>query len=406
MDNLNKYKEKLDLKNIRDSVHGNLYLDEFEIRLVDTPQVQRLRRVKQLGFTYLVYPGANHSRFEHSIGTMHIASKIADSVGLDEYTKKMIRSCALLHDIGHGPFSHVSEGVMETSHEYQTSKVIKESEISDILSEMFDPQEVIDIIHGKGPLGHIISSELDADRMDYLVRDSYYTGVAYGMIDIERLVSSMKLENNLVIESKGIQAAESALIARYLMYPSVFQHHTTRIINSMFRRCMKWLFDADAVNSSTIYKYDDADITAIARSHDGLIKDIINRLDNRNLFKRVFNIKLSDLEEPKDVFRINERKIKKIELEIAEDLGSPSEYTILDIPEYPFFSEMRTLVSVGGEYVKLNEISNLVSALKNMRFNYADICIYVPEEYAEKASKFPFDNYLELTMQKNIKDWL
>jgi len=396
----------VNLKNIRDSVHGNLYLDEFEIKLVDTPQIQRLRRIKQLGFTYLVYPGANHSRFEHSIGTMYTASNIADSVGLDEHTKKMIRSCALLHDVGHGPFSHVSEGVLDTSHEYMASKVIKESEISDILSEMFDPQEIIDIIHGKGPLGHIISSELDADRMDYLVRDSYYTGVAYGTIDVERLISSMKLEDNLIIGSKGIQAAESALIARYLMYPSVYQHHTTRIVNSMFRRCMKWLFEADIVDSKTIYKYDDADIIAISRSQDGRIKDMINRLDNRDLFKRVFTIKLSDLEEPKDVFRINEKRIKKIELEIAHDLGSPSDYTLIDIPEYPFFNEMRTLVSVGGECVTLNEISNLVSALKNVRFNYADICIYVPDEYAEKASNFPFDNYLELTMQKNIKDWL
>jgi len=396
----------MDLKNIRDSVHGNLYLDEFEVKLVDTPQIQRLRRVKQLGFTNLVYPGANHSRFEHSIGTMHIASKIADSVGLDEHTKKMIRSCALLHDVGHGPFSHVSEGVLDTSHEHLTSKVIKESEISDILSEKFDPQEVIDIIHGKGLLGHIISSELDADRMDYLLRDSYYTGVAYGTIDVERLISSMKLEENLIIGSKGVQVAESALIARYQMYPSVYQHHTTRIVNSMFRRCMKWLFEAGVVNSNDIYKYDDSDITAIARSQNGRIKDIIRRLDDRDLFKRVFTIKLSDLEEPKDVFKIKERKIRKIELEIAEDLGSPYDYTIIDIPEYPFFNEMRTLVSVGDEYVTLNEISDLVSALKNVRFNYADICIYVPEEYAEKASNFPFDNYLELTMQKNIKDWL
>lgn len=394
------------LKNIRDSVHGNIYLDELEVKLMDTPPVQRLRRIKQLGFTNLVYPGANHSRFEHSIGTMHIASNIADSVGLDEHTKKMIRSCALLHDVGHGPFSHVSEGVLDTPHEYLTSKVIEESEILDILTEMFDPQEIIDIIHGKGPLGHIISSELDADRMDYLLRDSYYTGVAYGTIDVERLISSMKLEENLIIGSKGIQAAESALIARYQMYPSVYQHHTTRIVNSMFRRCMKWLFEAGIVDSKTIYEYDDADITVIARSQEGRIKDIINRLDNRDLFKRVFTIKLSDLEEPKDVFRINEKRIKKIELEIAEDLGSPSDYTIIDIPEYPFFNEMRTLVSVGDEYVKLNEISNLVNALKNVRFNYADICIYVPEKYTQKASNFPFDSYLELTMQKNIKDWL
>lgn len=393
------------MKLIRDSVHGNLYLNEFEIKLVDTPPMQRLRRIKQLGFTYLVYPGANHSRFEHSIGTLHIASQIADNIELDNDEKMMVRSAALLHDVGHGPFSHVSEGVLDSPHEYLTSRVIKESKISNILSELFDLEEIVDIINGKGPLGQIISSELDADRMDYLIRDSHYTGVAYGMIDTGRLIHSIKLEDNLVIESKGIQAAESALIARYLMYPSVYQHHTTRIINSMFRRCMKWLFDAEIVDPKTIYQYDDADIVSIARAQSGRIKDIITRLDNRDLFKKVFSIKLSDLEEPKDVFRIKESKIRKIELEIAEDLGSPSDYTIIDIPEYPFFNEMRTQVSVGNEFVKLNEISSLVSALKNVRFNYADICIYVPEEFADNASKFPFENYLELTMQKNIKEW-
>jgi len=398
--------ERVILKIIRDSVHGNLYLDEFEIKLADTPQIQRLRRVKQLGFTNLVYPGANHSRFEHSIGTMHIASKIADSVGLKDYEKRMIRACALLHDTGHGPFSHVSEGVLDTTHEKLTSTVIKETQIADILSEKFDAQEIIDLINGKGRLGQIMSGDLDADRMDYLLRDSYYTGVAYGTIDIERLIHSMKLEDMLIIGPKGVQAAESALIARYQMYPSVYQHHTTRIINSMFRRCMKWMFESQIIDLDKIYRYDDIDIISIARSQTGKINDIIRRLDNRDLFKNVYSVKLSDLEEPKDVFRIKESKIKKIELEIAEDLGSPVDYTIIDIPEYPYFNEMRTLVSVGDEKVTLSEISSLVNALKNVRFNYADICIYIPEEYSEKASNFPFDSYIELTMQKNIKDWM
>lgn len=393
------------MKLIRDSVHGNVYLDEFEMELVDSPPMQRLRRIKQLGFTYLVYPGANHSRFEHSIGTLYIASKIADNVGLDGEEKRMVRLAALLHDLGHAPFSHVSEGVLDSSHEYLTSKVINESNIFNILSRNFEPQDIIDIINGKGSLGQIISGELDSDRMDYLIRDSHYTGVAYGTIDTGRLIHSIKLQENIIIEAKGIQAAESALIARYLMYPSVYQHHTTRIINSMFRRCMKWLFEDGTIDPSTIYQYDDADIVSIARAHKDKVKDVIHRLDNRDLLKKVFSIKLSDLEEPKDVFRIQENKIKKIENEIAEDLGSAVDYTIIDIPEYPYFNEMRTLVSVGNDYVKLNEISSLVSALKNVRFNYADICIYVPEELSEKASKFPFENYLELTMQKNIKEW-
>lgn len=255
----------MNLKSIRDSVHGNLQLEEFEVRLIDTPEIQRLRRIKQLGFTYLVYPGANHSRFEHSIGTMYLASRLAGNLGLDEHTQTMVRSCAILHDAGHGPFSHVSEGVIDTSHEKLTYKLIKESQLGDILSEKFTIKEIITIISGKGPLGQIISGELDVDRMDYLLRDSYYTGVAYGVIDVERLIYNMKLEDRLLLKEKGVQAAESMLLARYFMYPSVYQHHTTRIVNSMFRRCLKKLIKNKIVNGNEIYKYDDTDIISAAR---------------------------------------------------------------------------------------------------------------------------------------------
>ncbi len=387
------------LKLIRDSVHGNLYLDEFEIKLVDTPQIQRLRRIKQLGFTYLVYPGATHTRFEHSIGTMHLASELADNLGLSNENKKMLRVSALLHDAGHSPFSHVSEGVLDTSHEILTSKLIRESQIYDILSETFDPREIIKIINGEGALGQIISGELDVDRMDYLLRDSYYTGVAYGVIDVERLIHSMKLEENLVVDKKGIPAAESALVARYFMYPSVYQHHTTRIINSMFRRCMRRLFKKKIVHPEKIYHYDDTDIIAAARSQDGYIRDIIQRLDNRDLFKNVFSMGLAEAEKPENVFKIRDKKIKKVELELSEDLEIPQDYLIIDVPEYPAFDEMRALVSVDDKVVKLSEISSILGALKDARFNHADLCVYVPEEYTQKTSGFSFDEYIKVIIK-------
>ena len=131
------------MKFIRDSLHGNLQINEFEVKLIDTPQIQRLRRIKQLGFTYLVYPGANHTRFEHSIGSMYLASRLANSLELSVEEKEMLRVSAILHDAGHGPFSHVSESVLERSHEELTSKLILESELSDILSEKIDPKEII-----------------------------------------------------------------------------------------------------------------------------------------------------------------------------------------------------------------------------------------------------------------------
>jgi HD superfamily phosphohydrolase len=384
------------VKFIRDSLHGNLKLNEFEVKLIDTPQIQRLRRIKQLGFTYLVYPGANHTRFEHSIGTMYLASRLAYGLNLSEDERLMLRVCGLLHDAGHGPFSHVSELVHAKSHEELTSKLILESQLSDILSENYDPKAIIKLISGAGSLGQIISGDLDVDRMDYLLRDSYYTGVAYGVIDVERLIHNMKLEDNLVLKSKGVQAAESMLLARYFMYPSVYQHHTTRIINSMFRRCLNQLFIEEFILPENIYKYDDLDIISMARYQNGFIGDMMHRLDNRKLFKSVYSLKLDDLENPNAVFKIEPEKIKLFENEIAEELDIPKEYVIIDVPDYPSFDEMKTLVGTNEELVNLSDISTIVSTLRDARFNHADLCVYLPEEYSNSSKGFHFKNYIEI----------
>jgi HD superfamily phosphohydrolase len=392
------------LKFIRDSVHGNLKLDDFEVKLADTPQIQRLRRIKQLGFTSLVYPGANHSRFEHSIGTMYLASLLSEHLNLDHEKTKILRVCALLHDLGHGPFSHVSEAVLDESHETLTTRVIENSSLKDILSEEFDVQQIIDIINGKGPLGPIISGELDVDRMDYLLRDSHYTGVAYGVIDVERLIYNMKLENNLVLDKKGVQAAESTLLARYFMYPSVYQHHTTRIVNSMFRRCLRKLIELGRIDPLEIYKYDDADLLTLCRSQQGLVGDMMVRLDNRDLLKNVAALKLSDLEEPQQVFKIEREKLKNVEKEISEKMNIPEDYVIINMPDYPSFDEMRTLVSVGDSLLHLSQISSIVGALREARFNHADLCLYVPEEHAYKLENFNFHDYLDLPEKINRHD--
>ena len=218
-------------KFIRDSVYGDINLNKFEVSIMDMPQFQRLRRIKQLGLISLIYPGANHTRFEHSIGTMNLGSKLAEELELEKDEIELIRTSALLHDIGHGPFSHVSEGVLSVPHEKLTEYVIKNTSMKDLLEEKFDVNEIVDIINGRGHLGPIVSGELDVDRMDYLLRDSHNTGVAYGVIDYERIISNLKLENGLILDIKGVQAAEGALVSRYFMYPSVYQHHTTRVVN-------------------------------------------------------------------------------------------------------------------------------------------------------------------------------
>ena len=390
---LNLYKSN---KFIRDSVHGNLPLNDFEIKVLDSPEVQRLRRIKQLGFISLIYPGANHSRFEHSIGTMFLGSKLAEHLELSNYNKELVRISAMLHDIGHGPFSHVSEAVLDVNHEKLTGEIIKKTSLKDIISEKFDINEVIKIINGEGALGPIISGELDVDRMDYLIRDSHYTGVAYGIIDVERIISNMKLDQDLYLDIKGVQAAESALVARYQMYPSVYQHHTTRIINSMFRRCLIRLNEENIIDFSNMYNYDDSDIISICRNHEGFAKDIIERLDNRNLLKNVNSTPLNEFERPQEIFKIKKEKLNKCEEEISEEMDIEKEYVILNIPEYPNFSEMKTRVSFRGKLFHLSDISSIVGALKSAKFNYPDICLYVPKEDRYKFENFELEKYLEL----------
>ena len=383
-------------KFIRDSVYGDIRLNEIEVEVMDNPQFQRLRRIKQLGLISLIYPGANHTRFEHSIGTMHIASKLADKLDLNQKDKELVRISALLHDIGHGPFSHVSEGVLSFPHEELTKYVIENTAIRDIIEKKFDIDKIIEIINGEGKFGPIVSGELDADRMDYLLRDSHYTGVAYGIIDYERIISNLNLNKHLSLDIKGVQAAEGALVSRYFMYPSVYQHHTTRIVNSMFRRGLKKLIDSGVINENDMYKYDDADIIGIFRNSEGYPKEIMERLDNRNLFKRVKTIRLDNFKTPEKLYKIENKELRKAEEEIAMDYDINKDYVILNIAEYPRFDEMKTEVSVDGKLYPLTEISNIIAALSKARFNIPDISLYVPEEEKSKFKKFKMEHYLDL----------
>ena len=384
-------------KFIRDSVYGDINLNKFEVSIMDMPQFQRLRRIKQLGLISLIYPGANHTRFEHSIGTMNLGSKLAEELELEKDEIELIRTSALLHDIGHGPFSHVSEGVLSVPHEKLTEYVIKNTSMKDLLEEKFDVNEIVDIINGRGHLGPIVSGELDVDRMDYLLRDSHNTGVAYGVIDYERIISNLKLENGLILDIKGVQAAEGALVSRYFMYQSVYQHHTTRVVNSMFRRALKRTIDEKIIDENDIYKYDDNDMISIFRHCDNpFVNDIMNRLDTRRIMKRVKTIRLDNFKFPEKMYKINQDTLRKAEAEIAEDYGLDKDYVYINIAEYPRFDEMKTQVNVDGRLYPLTKISNIIGALSKARFNIPDISVYVDNDEKSKFEKFKLENYLEL----------
>ena len=384
-------------KFIRDSVYGDISLNDFEVKIMDMPQFQRLRRIKQLGLINLTYPGATHTRFEHCVGTMNLGSKLSEELGLQKDEIELIRVAALLHDVGHGPFSHVSEGVLSFPHEELSKYVITKTSMRDLLEENFDTNDIVDIINGQGKLGPIVSGELDVDRMDYLLRDSHNTGVSYGIIDYERLISNLSLDDGLILDIKGVQAAEGALVSRYFMYPSVYQHHTTRILNAMFRRAMKKILDDGIIDEREMYKYDDADIISIFRHcENDYVNDIMHRLDNRIIPKRVKSIRLDNFKFPEKMYKIKPEELRKAEEEIAEDYDIDKDYIFINIAEYPRFDEMKTQVSVDGKLYPLTEISNIIGALSKARFNIPDISVYVPQEEKTKFNKFKLEHYVDL----------
>ena len=377
---------------IRDSIHGDLHLTEFELKILDTVEMQRLRRIKQLGFTNLVYPGANHTRFEHSIGTLFLANKLSERLNLDCEKIELLRICGLLHDIGHSPFSHVSEKALTHKHETVTKEIIKSSPISDIINEKFNPKTIAKIIDGKTIYGPIISGDLDVDRMDYLIRDSYYTGVAYGIIDTERLLYSLEyIGEELVLSPKGVQAAESTLLARYFMYPTVYQHHTTRIVNSMFRVCLSHLLNENIITEKELRKLDDGDLINLARSTKGLPQKTMKNLDTRHLYKKTDTINLTQFNNPIEVFNMDSKYLREAEKEIAEKLDINPEEVIIDLPEELSFKKMHIKVETTDGLKPLTEVSTVINSLKKAQYNYADLALYLSKENKEKA------------MNKNIK---
>ncbi|MCL2087313.1 MAG: HD domain-containing protein [Oscillospiraceae bacterium] len=261
----------------RDPIHGFIEVRALENKIVDTAAFQRLRNIKQLAFTFYVYHGAEHSRFGHSLGVMHLVTRAFNSAvkGFENYfpdgkkawCEQILRLIALTHDLGHAPFSHASEdGLMPNgmNHEEYTEKIIMETEISEIINEIgsefvlkygeeydISPKLICDIYTGKSDvqnseftfLKSFMDSELDCDKMDYLLRDSYYCGVNYGKYDIDRLISSFTIFNKdgslmLAIKSGGVQSFEAFVLARYFMFIQVYFHNTRRyfditLINSL-----------------------------------------------------------------------------------------------------------------------------------------------------------------------------
>lgn len=378
------------MKAIRDPIHGYIDLDPIALALIDTPPVQRLRRISQLGLSNLVYPGANHTRFEHSLGVMHLTGLLTsrmDSITKDE--KDELRVAALIHDIGHGPLSHVTEGLVKhyTRHGHEDIRwIIKKGEIAEILSEHgINPTKVEKHIKGQTDIGKILNSEIDVDKMDYLVRDSHYTGVAFGIVDHARLINEMQFyENQLVVATGGVKAAESLLFSRFLMYPSVYYHHVSRIAETMFVRAVEDLIHRGLLDPLELRMMDDARIFEKIRNNDGYARELAEGLDGRKLYKRAIYVGLGDVGESV----LKQRKnVKRMEAEIAEIVGIDSKEILIDIPKDPEIVEMKALVKINGRMLRLDETSHMVATLEKAHKDNWRMGVYTTQENRERVAK-------------------
>jgi len=246
------------MKYIYDELHGYIPLNDFEREVIDTPTFQRLRRIKQLAQAWFVYPGAVHTRFSHSIGVKHLMDRVASKLLVEGFLKsddlQLLKIAALLHDVGHTPYSHAIETFFRVNfglrHEELSAWVIIEDPyISNVLSRHgIDPYEVAAVVRGRHKVRSydlLMSSDMDVDRLDYLLRDALHTGVKYGIIDLERIVQTLVLDTDgyIAVPYKAVQAAESFYIARLHMYRSVYYHKTIAsyqlLIQEIYRLMIK-----------------------------------------------------------------------------------------------------------------------------------------------------------------------
>jgi HD superfamily phosphohydrolase len=337
---------------IRDPLWDNIRLEHAALQVLDTPAVQRLRYIRQLGHTFLVYPGATHTRFEHALGAYHLTRKALSA--LEEAGELgsaapedclAVRLAALLHDIGHYPFSHTLEEAGFTSHEILGVAKLSQGELGETLIELGGrdfPRKIGALItqSSTNPLQGLISGTIDLDKIDYLSRDARTCGVPYGTVDVDRLLSSLTMVETaprrfeVGIREKGVSALESLLFAKYQMYRNVYWHHAVRSATCMFKRAVRAAVGRGSVTLAQI-----ADAT-----DDGLMELLIHRDQNalaaairaRRLYKRALDLPASDVPGPARSWVADDPDLlERVEDVIAEQVGLPPGGLLIDFPAHP-----------------------------------------------------------------------
>jgi HD superfamily phosphohydrolase len=338
---------------IRDPLWNNIRVDPTAERLLDTPAVQRLRYVRQLGLAHLVYPGATHSRFEHALGAYHLArrtlARLNETGGLDGVAadeSPLVSSAALLHDVGHYPFSHALEEIGVPHHEEISRPLVTEGEVADVLRAEVAPdapERVYALICGAStsPLQGLISGSLDLDKMDYLKRDAHMCGVPYGEIDEDRLMHAVVVlddpstgRRGIGVRAKGLSALESLLFAKYQMYRNVYWHHAVRSATAMYKRMVERALESGALDPATLGRYTDEGLfSALEAAPDVGVHALLDELRSRRLFKRAFEAPAAALPmESLEWIADDRARARRAEGAIAKRLGLSAGDVLLDFP--------------------------------------------------------------------------
>ncbi|MFQ6064681.1 MAG: HD domain-containing protein [Candidatus Bathyarchaeia archaeon] len=399
---------------VKDPVHGYVYITEAEKEIIDSFPVQRLHRLRQLAGTEFVYPSANHTRFEHSLGVMHLAGHLVENPNLSEYVSEdeaqMIRIAALLHDVGHGPFSHIFEHLLtkflDKTHEDMTTWLIQKSELGDIINRLgYDPNVVgklaVGSLHkrGKAFMDQIIRSSVDVDKLDFVVRDTYHTGAEYGYVDIFRLIHMLDvLDENLAVDLGALSALESFILARVESFKSIYFHRVSRAAQIMLAMVMEEAKDElDLVAFESPEEYlalNDYTVWAMLKKCEKS-KQIIEKLERRRLLKitydRTFHIRDKTIS---GIFS-NQEIRDEITEQIASKAGVEPRFVVIDVPTLPSVPYRHSVLlepmeipvfqkTLTGERVprRLSDMSGIFDVLKG----FINILrVYTEERYREKV---------------------
>jgi HD superfamily phosphohydrolase len=335
---------------LRDPVWNNIRVDDLTLSLVDTEVFQRLRYVRQLGWTYLVYPGATHSRFEHALGTHHLSrrtlallSEAEDAASISENEQAIVRCAALLHDVGHYPFSHALEEIGALHHEAVARPLITEGSVASLLAARLGrdaPGKVFDLIrgHSESALQGLISGSLDLDKIEYLKRDAFMCGVPYGEIDVDRLTNSLVLVDDpdtgrpaIGVQEKALSALESLLFAKYQMYRNVYWHHAVRSATAMYKRLVEEAVEAGVVDVQSLSRYTDEGL--MHRLENARPTPLLAALKERRLYKRAAEWPAAELDADKVEWIATDRaRVAAKENELAKELGLAPGELLLDYP--------------------------------------------------------------------------